>query len=400
MVVSLIQAEKENGLEVNLLTTDQFSTISIAASFLKPIESAAEPEEETIYFYGAAAHQKQNIINTFGYAAGRRFMYSANLFFDRQLKTYGTRMIHPLYAEGFHTDAVLNTFVDMSSFPASLSASAAEKAKAELLLKMEKTFADPFSYSAARLAEEAFGNPMYGTAMFGRKDKLMAVHPKRFLDASEFIADLFSQQKQLNILGNIQSCDVQGHAPQASAMSAVRKPVNQDIFETETRSTAGPSVMTLGFDCGDMKDVRDYLAIQLIDGLLGKYGHSALFRHFREKDLAVYHVITRYDIMSNMLLVSVCTDQLHENKIPPRVLEAVSRFHADEPELKKAQQFLINEILLQFDSPEGLLAYMGILRRFSCKKEDLLDSISAVTCRDLLQFIKNLTYIGAHVVRG
>lgn len=58
--------------------------------------------------------------------------------------------------------------------------------------------------------------------------------------------------------------------------------------------------MTLGFDCGDMKDVRDYLAIQLIDGLLGKYGHSALFRHFREKDLAVYHVITRYDIMSNI----------------------------------------------------------------------------------------------------
>ncbi|MBD5072400.1 insulinase family protein, partial [Xanthomonas citri pv. citri] len=43
-------------MEVNLLKTHQFSTISIAASFLKPIESAAEPEEETIYFYGAAAY--------------------------------------------------------------------------------------------------------------------------------------------------------------------------------------------------------------------------------------------------------------------------------------------------------------------------------------------------------
>lgn len=61
MVVSLIQA-KENGLEVNLLKTHQFSTISIAASFLKPIESAAEPEEETIYFYGAAAYLKEQIM--------------------------------------------------------------------------------------------------------------------------------------------------------------------------------------------------------------------------------------------------------------------------------------------------------------------------------------------------
>lgn len=79
MVVSLIQA-KENGLEVNLLKTHQFSTISIAASFLKPIESAAEPEEETIYFYGVTAYLKEQIIDDFGCAAGSRFMYSANLF--------------------------------------------------------------------------------------------------------------------------------------------------------------------------------------------------------------------------------------------------------------------------------------------------------------------------------
>lgn len=63
--------------------------------------------------------------------------------------------------------------------------------------------------------------------------------------------------------------------------------------------SAGPSVLTLGFDCGEMKDASDYIKIQLIDGLLGKYGHSALFKHFREKDLAVYHVITRYDVMNN-----------------------------------------------------------------------------------------------------
>ncbi|MBD4756243.1 insulinase family protein, partial [Xanthomonas citri pv. citri] len=53
-----------------------------------------------------------------------------------------------------------------------------------------------------------------------------------------------------------------------------------------------------------------------------------------------------------------------------------------------------------FDSPEGLLAYMGVLRRFSCTKEALLDGISAVTCRDVLQFIATINYIGAHVVRG
>lgn len=88
------------------------------------------------------------------------------------------------------------------------------------------------------------------------------------------------------------------------------------FFETETRSAAGPSVLTLGFDCGEMKDASDYIKIQLIDGLLGKYGHSALFKHFREKDLAVYHVITRYDVMNNLLLVSICTDQLHEIDIP------------------------------------------------------------------------------------
>lgn len=398
MVVSLIQA-KENGLEVNLLKTHQFSTISIAASFLKPIESAAEPEEETIYFYGAAAHLKEQIIDAFGYAAGSRFMYSANLFFDQQLKTCGTRFIHPLYNRNLHVDALLKTFADMS-LPTSLSAVGVEKAKSELLLKIEKKFADPFSYSAARLVEEAFGNPMYGTGMFGRKDKIQAIHPKRFLDATDFIVDLLSQQKQLNILGHVQACDVPGHAQQTSAMTAGRTPVNRHVFETETRSAAGPSVLTLGFNCGEMKDKSDYINIQLLDGLLGKYGHSALFKHFREKDLAVYHVITRYDIMNNLLLVSICTNQLHEKEIPPRVLEAVSHFQTDERELEQAKQFLRNEMLLQFDSPEGLLAYMEILRRFSCEKEDLLDGISAVTCRDLLQFIANINYIGAHVVRG
>lgn len=398
MVVSLIQA-KENGLEVNLLKTHQFSTISIAASFLKPIESAAEPEEETIYFYGAAAYLKEQIIDAFGYAAGSRFMYSANLFFDQQLKTCGTRLIHPLYNGNLHVDALMKTFADLS-FPSSLSFEAVEKARNELLLKIEKKFTDPFSYSAARLAEVVFGNPMYGTGMFGRKDRIKAIHPKRFLDATDFIVDLVSQQKQLNILGQVHACDVRGHAPQTSAITSGRIPVNRHVFETETRSAAGPSVLTLGFDCGEMKDASDYIKIQLIDGLLGKYGHSALFKHFREKDLAVYHVITRYDVMNNLLLVSICTDQLHEKDIPPRVLEAVSAFHTDERELEQAKQFLRNELLLQFDSPEGLLAYMGVLRRFSCTKEALLDGISAVTCRDVLQFIATINYIGAHVVRG
>ncbi|NTU25886.1 insulinase family protein [Bacillus tequilensis] len=386
-------------MEVNLLKTHQFSTISIAASFLKPIESAAEPEEETIYFYGAAAHLKQQIIDAFGYAAGSRFMYSANLFFDQQLKTCGTRLIHPLYDKNLHVDALIKTFADIS-FPSSLAADAVEKAKDELLLKIEKKFADPFSYSAARLAEEAFGNPMYGTAMFGRKDRIHAIHPHRFLDAAGFIVDLLSQHKQLNILGQVQACDIPKQAAQATSVTAGRILVNRQFFETETRSAAGTSVLTLGFDCGEMKDASDYIKIQLIDGLLGKYGHSALFKHFREKDLAVYHVITRYDVMNNLLLVSICTDQLHEKEIPLRVLEAVSHFQVNEQELEQAKQFLRNEMLLQFDSPEGLLSYMGILRRFSCTKEDLLDGISAVTCRDVMQFIATIHYIGAHVVRG
>ncbi len=62
------------------------------------------------------------------------------------------------------------------------------------------------------MAEEVFGNPMYGTGMFGRKDRIKAIHPKRFLDAADFIVDLMSQQKQLNILGQVQACDAQGHA--------------------------------------------------------------------------------------------------------------------------------------------------------------------------------------------
>ncbi|MCI4170536.1 insulinase family protein, partial [Bacillus spizizenii] len=90
-----------------------------------------------------------------------RFMYSANLFFDQQLKTFGTRLIHPSFNKKLQVDALMKTFADMT-FPSSLSADADEKAKDELLLKIEKKFADPFSYSAARLAEEAFGNPMYG----------------------------------------------------------------------------------------------------------------------------------------------------------------------------------------------------------------------------------------------
>ncbi|PNB46167.1 insulinase family protein, partial [Pseudomonas sp. GW456-E7] len=88
----------------------------------------------------------------------------ANLFFDQQLKTCGTRLIHPSCNKYFHVDALMKTFADMA-FPSSLSAEAVEKAKDELLLKIERKFADPFSYSAARLAEEAFGNPMYGPAM-------------------------------------------------------------------------------------------------------------------------------------------------------------------------------------------------------------------------------------------
>lgn len=76
---------------------------------------------------------------------------------------------------------------------------------------------------------------MYGTGMFGRKDRIKAIHPKRFHDATDFIVDLVSQQKQLNILGQVQACDVRGHAPQTSAVTSGRIPVNRHVFETETR---------------------------------------------------------------------------------------------------------------------------------------------------------------------
>ncbi|PNB38089.1 insulinase family protein, partial [Pseudomonas sp. GW456-E7] len=79
---------------------------------------------------------------------------------------------------------------------------------------------------------------MYGTAMFGRKDRIQTIHPKRFLDATDFIVDLLSQQKQLNILGHVQACDIPGHASQTSTVTAGRILVNRHVFETETHSAA------------------------------------------------------------------------------------------------------------------------------------------------------------------
>nr|WP_295973012.1 insulinase family protein [uncultured Bacillus sp.] len=389
--------------KVSLFPTDKFSTVSIAVNFYNELENTVEFEENILFFYCMSALKKKLLAERFGYDAAERFVYSTSLYFHHQLKTYGTRIIHPRFSAHHENDLenVIAEIVNTSVHIKDLTEELFRKAKQEITAKIQRQFINPFAYSTARLLETIFDNRKYGTEMFGKLDIYQSLDASFLQKAEEYLQDLQQQDKRLYILGNIDA-DMLAFQSDDPLPYSQRKLVHKDVYEIEVRKDSiRQTILTFGFSCNDLQGFQDYLKIQLIDGMLGKYGHSKLFERLREKEMAAYHVITRYDMMCNILLVSVCVPCEAERRMKDEMIEHVLGFQIDSINLERAKQFFKNEVFYLLDTPEGTMSYLTILKTFSITLEDIERELANITCDDVSRFLsEKIAYIGVHVLRG
>lgn len=393
----------DNEWKISLFPTEKFSTVSIAVYFYNELLCSEKFEENTLFFYWFGALKKKILKEKFGFDVAERFVCSTSFYFLNQLKMYGTRIIHPKYSD--HNDQnvekIVSELINVSINKQDLTEELMREAMQNLIAKIQRQFTNPFAYSAARFLETAFQNKKYGTEVFGSIDIYQHLDFSFLQKAEEYLHFLQQQDKHIVILGDVHS---DGLAFQNDDRLIYSKPeiVNSNFYEIEVRKdSVNQTIITFGFSCGNIECFQDYIKAQLIDGMIGKYGHSKLFEILRERDIAAYHVMTRYDMMSNVLLVSVCVPRNYEKQMREEIIANVLGFKIDSTTLEKAKRFFKNEIFYQLDTPEGTMSYLNIIRTFAVSLEDIEQEISNITCESLSKFLReNVKYIGAHILRG
>ncbi len=401
ILLDKIQLDKE--WKISLFPTKKFSTVSIAVYFYDKLQDSVKFEENTLFFYWFSSLKKKILVEKFGFDVAERFVCSTSLFFNNQLKTYGTRIIHPKYSDCYDQDLenIVDELVNVLIHTKDLTEDLMRKAKQDLIAKIQRQFANPFAYSTARLLETAFQNKRYGTDVFGNIDIYQNLDFSFLRKAEEYLDFLQQQDKHIFILGNLR---LNGSTFQKEDRFLHSKPVivNSNFYETEVRKDSiNQTIITLGFSCVNIECFQDYLNMQLIDGMLGKYGHSKLFERLRKKNIAPYHVISRYDMMCNVLLVSVCVPCKYEKQTVDEMIENILRFEIDSAYLEKTKQFFKNEVFYLLDTPEGTVSYLNMIKTFAVSLDDIELELSKITCESLSNFFcDNVEYIGTHVLRG
>ncbi|KOS66792.1 hypothetical protein AEA09_16250 [Lysinibacillus contaminans] len=392
-----------NNCKALYFKTDKFSTISLAINSFEELKDSVKFEEKNIIFNALGNLRKEQLKTKFDFDTARYFISSTNMYFNNQFRTYGTRIIHPKFTSNGidYLEDIIYNLVDFSNLKDSLSELHFNKAKQDMILRIQQQRSNPFSYSAARLLENIFDNKRYGTEILGNLEiyKALSFPDKKCIET--YLNYFNNQNKQIFILGDISEdlLPLDTYNPIVHSQPLI---VNRNFESIDRRiDNVNQTIITLGFYFGPIQSYKEYLTIQLIDSTLGKYGHSKLFDQLRNKDVSIYHIITRYDSMNNILLVSICVPYDYEDKVKDKIIKSILEFESHPVDLEMAKQFFMNEIYYLLDTPEGTMSYFNILNRFSISLNDIQHNMSQITYENFSDFVSNrMEYIGMHILRG
>lgn len=192
-----------------------------------------------------------------------------------------------------------------------------------------------------------------------------AVDPERIEDALREVFDL--ERRDVGPL--------RGTSPHPDPLGEVR--------EVREAMQVRQAKMVMGYRADVRLDDRDYWAFLVMNGILGGFPHSKLFRNVREKEGLCYDASSSYERFKGLLFVSAGIDgdaYAKARELCHAQLEAIARGEIDDDELAWTRRSYQESYRALLDAPTGLINLdysMGLGGR-SGAPADGIEAVAAV----------------------
>lgn len=406
------QTFSEQGVNIHLIPSKKFKTITIVAKLRAPLQkktitkralvpyllnqgTKSYPSEKDLQskldeLYGAnlsidgMKKGDYHIISFRLEIANETFLWNKEKIFDEALNLLQDVIFHPN--------------VEQEKFPEEQFNREKETLKNEIRAIVD----DKMAYANMRLIDEMFkGNP-YSIHVQGYEDDLSRLNSKNVYayykkmlvnDAFDvYVLGYFNEQ---NLLDKLKRTFIRSQATSSQNISTTLITKNkhpQEVIEVEPIQQAK---LHIGYTTECMYKDDHYFALHILNGLFGGFPNSKLFVHVREKNSLAYYASSRLESHKGLLIV-FCgiegKDYIQTKDIINQQLQALKEGQFTEIELEETKELIISQLKESLDHPQGIveLSYQQVLGEKKLSPDQFIENIEKVTKSDVIQVALNI----------
>ncbi|GFH42769.1 peptidase M16 [Lactococcus hodotermopsidis] len=178
------------------------------------------------------------------------------------------------------------------------------------------------------------------------------------------------------------------------------------VHEKTEKEEINQSILQLAYSHPVHYGDKDYLTLQVLNGILGAFPHSKLFANVREKESLAYYANSRFDTFTGFLKISAGIDASNRHKaltIIREQLRALIQGDISDSELTQTKDMLRNSYFLAQDSPTNLIEQVFIADLFPDRylsAEKWVQALNAVSKDDVVRVAKTLKLQSLYFMEG
>ncbi|XOW22170.1 insulinase family protein [Lactococcus cremoris] len=174
---------------------------------------------------------------------------------------------------------------------------------------------------------------------------------------------------------------------------------------TEEKEVA-QSILQLAYQMPVAYGDENYLALQVMNGLLGGFAHSKLFTNVREKASLAYSISSTFDSFTGFLKIAAGIDAENFEEARGLIfeqLEAIKRGDFTELEVEQTKTMLRNAYFIGQDSPSNNIELEYVKALIPDKflpMSEFLNALESVSKADLIRVAKLLSLQAEYFMKG
>lgn len=401
-----------DGLNIHVIPTKKFKTITIVAKLRAPLQRDTITKRALIPYLlnqGTKTYQTEKqlqskldelygaYLSIDGAKKGDYHIISfrldvANDKFLNESKGVISEALDLLREVIFEPHLVNNTF------PTEMF----NREKETLRNEIKAVVDNKMTYANMRLIDEMFKNNPYHLHVQGYEDDLNDLTEKNvyqyykkmlqndaldiyilgFVNENEFIEKVSEMFSRRNIKQN------------EKVVSSMNEPV-KDVNEIIEIEPIQQAKLHIGYTTNCSFKDDDYVALHVLNGLFGGFPNSKLFANIREKNSLAYYASTRLESHKGLMIAYCGIDGKNYEQVIQIIKEqlvALKQGDFTDEEMEETKELIISQLKETFDHPQGVVEflYQQILGEKQLSLEQFIERLRKVTKNDVVNVAQNV----------
>lgn len=353
---------------------------------------------------------------------------TAQAFSSRLSELYGTSFSTAVNKKGsqhllsIHMNLVNPKFVDMDTLAGAVdfmhnalfspdnNVAVFEREKANLINYLKAMNEDRSYYASRQLATLFFTDanqalPGVATVELLQAETAEAVFNYYTEMLNHNLIDIFvlgdvEEAEVVRLFQNFDFKDRQGHS------EIFYKQELKDYQEKIEAKEVQQSILQMAFAQPTTYGSKDYMTLQLMNGLFGGFAHSKLFMNVREKASLAYYASSAFDSFTGLLRVNAGIDAGNYQQARALILEQLQAMQSGDftaQEIEQTKTMLKNSYFMSLDSSSNLIEQAFIhevLPELYIDEATFLKALEAVSKEDIMRLAQSLKLQAQYFMKG